>query len=214
MSISTLQRSCSPSVTNAIARRSDCCRKSTRVRKSRRCGAWTAPQGSSATERSCSRGRSNHEFWGSNAWVELAGHAAARAPRSCATCTRGAATDWVEAGRRRTYAVVPACDRALLDAWFRLDFGAQHAYGIREIPDVPWPANVRRATPDDIDALVAIAPRLQEHQGRHARLLRSPAPGRRRSPSRHRQRARLRPQRQSRVRARRPHRRQLHGLPS
>jgi GNAT superfamily N-acetyltransferase len=102
--------------------------------------------------------------WGPNVWIEAAGHASDD-PELVRDLYATAAADWVERGLKAHYVVVPAGDPALTDAWFRLGFGAQHAYGIREIPDVQWPANVRRATPDDVERLVAIAPKLQEHQG-------------------------------------------------
>jgi GNAT superfamily N-acetyltransferase len=101
--------------------------------------------------------------WGPNVWIEAAGHAA-EDPELVRDLYAGAATTWIERGLKAHYAVVPASDRAQIDAWFRLGFGAQHAYGIREIPDVEWPASVRRATPDDVGQMVAIAPKLQEHQ--------------------------------------------------
>jgi len=101
--------------------------------------------------------------WGPNVWIEAAGHAAGD-PELVRDLYAGAATNWFEQGLKAHYAVVPAGDRALIDAWFRLGFGAQHAHRIREIPDVEWPPNVRRATPDDVEQLVAIA-NLQEHQG-------------------------------------------------
>jgi GNAT superfamily N-acetyltransferase len=101
--------------------------------------------------------------WGPNVWIEAAGHAA-EDPELVRDLYAGAATTWIERGLKAHYAVVPASDRAQIDAWFRLGFGAQHAYGIREIPDVEWPANVRPATPDDVEQMVAIAPKLQEHQ--------------------------------------------------
>jgi GNAT superfamily N-acetyltransferase len=106
----------------------------------------------------------NERWWGPNVWIEAAGHAADQ-PELVRDLYASAASKWVEQGLKAHYAVVPAGDPAVVDAWFRLGFGAQHAYGIREIPDVEWPANVRRATPDDVEGLVAIAPELQEHQG-------------------------------------------------
>ena len=52
-------------------------------------------------------------------------------------------------GRRgralRHYALVPAPDAALLDAWSRVGFGQQHAHGIREVPEGEWPEGVRLA---------------------------------------------------------------------
>jgi ribosomal protein S18 acetylase RimI-like enzyme len=78
--------------------------------------------------------------WGANVWIEAAGHAATDAE------------------------LVPATDRELVDAWFRLGFGAQQAHGIIEIPDATRPVSVREAREDDVDALVELAPLLQQHQ--------------------------------------------------
>jgi ribosomal protein S18 acetylase RimI-like enzyme len=73
----------------------------------------------------------------------------------------------VDEGRTRHFVLVPATDPALLDAWFRLSFGQQQAYGIREVdPDAGWPAGIRHAESRDVDALVASAPLLPEHQDR------------------------------------------------
>ena len=106
--------------------------------------------------------------WGPNVWVELAGHAA-REAEIVRDLYAGAAGDWVERGWTRQYALVPATDRDLLDAWFRLSFGAQHALGIREVPAEPAGAvsqvTVREAEERDLDALVELAPLLGEHQG-------------------------------------------------
>ena len=46
-----------------------------------------------------------------------------------------AAEEWVARGRDAHYALVPATDPELVDAWFRLSFGAQHAAAIQETPD-------------------------------------------------------------------------------
>ena len=68
------------------------------------------------------------------------GHAVAE-PSSCATSTRAAAARWVADGLTSHYAIVPATDPALVDAWFRLGFGHQHVHAIREAP----PTTARRA---------------------------------------------------------------------
>jgi GNAT superfamily N-acetyltransferase len=101
--------------------------------------------------------------WGANVWIEAAGHAATD-PELVRDLYAFASADWVERGLKAHFAVVPATDRELLDAWFRLGFGAQQAHAIIEIPDANWPANVREAREGDIDALVAVAPLLQQHQ--------------------------------------------------
>jgi GNAT superfamily N-acetyltransferase len=95
--------------------------------------------------------------WGLNQWIENAGHAAVD-PEVIRDLYAHAAAAWVEGGRTRHYAVVPATDQAVVDAWFRLSFGQQRGYGIREVPEAPWPAIVREATTDDTEALIALGP--------------------------------------------------------
>ncbi len=107
--------------------------------------------------------RRRDEIWGANVWVETAGHAV-EAAEDLRDLYGAAAARWFEEGRDRHYALVPATDPALLEAWSRVSFGQQHAYGIREVPDVAWPESVRRAEERDLDALVELAPLLQNHQ--------------------------------------------------
>jgi ribosomal protein S18 acetylase RimI-like enzyme len=112
----------------------------------------------------------NEAMWGaSNVWVDYAGHAAEE-PELVRDLYAAAAANWHEAGRDRHYALVPATDPELVDAWFRLSFGAQHAAGIQETPErtdgAPPGVVVRRATADDVDAVVRLdfeLPRHQEH---------------------------------------------------
>ena len=101
--------------------------------------------------------------WGPNVWVEAAGHAAEE-PELVRDLYEFAASGWVEQGLKAHYVVVPATDERLVDAWFRLSFGAQHAQGVREIPDVAWPDGVREAEERDVDAMVELAPFLNRHQ--------------------------------------------------
>jgi GNAT superfamily N-acetyltransferase len=108
--------------------------------------------------------RQDDEWWGANAWVEAGGHAA-RDPEVVRDLYAFVAADLVATGRKAHYAWIPAGDDGLRDAWFRLGFGAQQALGAIEIPERPWPEGVREATEADLDALVAIEPVLQEHQG-------------------------------------------------
>lgn len=106
--------------------------------------------------------------WGANVWVEGAGHAASDA-ETIRDLYAAAAADWVDGGRDAHYAIVPASDRALVDAWFRLGFGLQHIHGIREVPDAAPPTprrvSVRRATRGDIPALAELDLTLPAHQG-------------------------------------------------
>jgi len=104
--------------------------------------------------------------WGPNVWVEAAGHAVEQA-EDVRDVYALAAARWVEEGRVAHYAVVPATDPALVDAWFRLCFGQQHVHALREAPATTaagLPAGVRRATRDDIAALAALDLVLPQHQ--------------------------------------------------
>jgi ribosomal protein S18 acetylase RimI-like enzyme len=103
--------------------------------------------------------------WGPNVWVDPAGHAVGEA-EDIRDLYAVAAQRWVDEGRTRQYVLVPASDVPLLDAWNRLSFGTQHAHGIREIPEVPWPEGVRLAEEADVDALVDLSPLLVDHQAR------------------------------------------------
>ncbi len=75
-----------------------------------------------------------------------------------------AAARWFDEGYVRQYVLAPAHDRPRLDAWSRVGFGQQHAYGIREVPEAAWPERVRLAEERDVDALVELSPVLVEHQ--------------------------------------------------
>ena len=105
------------------------------------------------------------ETWGANAWIELAGHAVEE-PEDMRDLY--AAARWVEEERTRHYVYVPASDSALVDAWFRLGFGAQHAFGILELGDEP-PVEIagvvaREADERDVEPLVKLAPLLNDYQ--------------------------------------------------
>lgn len=108
----------------------------------------------------------DEERWGGpNAWVGLAGHAVEEA-EVARDLYAAAAARWLDEGRSRHYAVVPAAERELLDAWHRLGFGIQHAHGIRDVPAEPWPEGVRLAEPRDVEAILEIAPLIRRHHAR------------------------------------------------
>lgn len=107
--------------------------------------------------------RKDDGVWGPNVWVEPAGHAAEQA-EDVRDLYGAAAAAWVEEGRKAHYAVVPATDPKLLDAWYRLCFGQQHAYGITELPEADWPQGVRRADEADVEELLVFGPALSDHQ--------------------------------------------------
>jgi ribosomal protein S18 acetylase RimI-like enzyme len=102
--------------------------------------------------------------WGPSVWVGLAGHAAEDA-EVVRDLYAHAAAAWVAAGWTMHYVLAPATDGALVEAWFRLGFGQQHAYGIREVPvDARYGAWVREAGADDLDVVVELSPLLDDHQ--------------------------------------------------
>jgi GNAT superfamily N-acetyltransferase len=107
------------------------------------------------------------ETWGPNTWVEPAGHAVV-APELVRDLYAAAAARWVEEGRTSHYAVVPATDPELVDAWFRLGFGHQQAHAIREplaqSPVPPEGITLRRARREDIVVLARVELSLAEHQ--------------------------------------------------
>jgi GNAT superfamily N-acetyltransferase len=105
------------------------------------------------------------EHWGGpNVWVGHAGHAALE-PELVRDLYSLAAERWVvDDGRPRHYVQVPASEDGLLEAWYRVGFGQQHAAGVVELADVPWPEGVREATADDVDGVLEFAPLIREHQ--------------------------------------------------
>jgi ribosomal protein S18 acetylase RimI-like enzyme len=107
------------------------------------------------------------KVWGPNMWVEHAGHAV-REPETVRDLYGAAAADWVERGFTRHYAMVPASEPALVDAWFRISFGSQHASALQETPEATDPPPeglvVRRATADDVDAVVRLDLELPHYQ--------------------------------------------------
>jgi predicted N-acetyltransferase YhbS len=109
------------------------------------------------------------DVWGEgNVWVELAGHAV-REAEVVRDLYAAAAEAWVERDWRRHYALVPATDRALVDEWFRLSFGAQHAMGIQEVPRTSGnasPFRVRPAQPEDAEVAARLDLILPEFQAR------------------------------------------------
>jgi GNAT superfamily N-acetyltransferase len=108
------------------------------------------------------------ESWGPNVWVEAAGQAAQDA-EVIHDLYAFVAQRWYDEGRTAHYVLVPAQDAGLVDAWFRLGFGQQHAHGIRPVPDAnPLPPGrvvTRRAVPADIPMLARLDVVLPDHQG-------------------------------------------------
>ena len=84
--------------------------------------------------------------------VGIGGHALAGDPEHVRDLYSAAAARWVEDGHREHAVFVPSHDAALVDAWFRLSFGASGVLGIRETAgEEPYDGGVtiRPGTPDD-----------------------------------------------------------------
>jgi ribosomal protein S18 acetylase RimI-like enzyme len=80
-----------------------------------------------------------------------------------------AAARWVEEGRRRHYALVPAHDPGLVAAWFRVGFGQQQAHAVQETGprEVAIPDGYEIGPPnaDDVERLIPFDLALPSHQG-------------------------------------------------
>jgi ribosomal protein S18 acetylase RimI-like enzyme len=107
--------------------------------------------------------------WGENVWVELAGHAVEE-PENTRDLYGKAAAQWVEEGRTRHYAFVPSSDPSLVDAWFRLGFGQQHAHALQEVTPrevaLPIGIEIREPREEEIEELIEVDLTLPAHQGR------------------------------------------------
>ena len=106
--------------------------------------------------------------WGPNIWIGAAGHAAVE-PEVVRELYAVAAGAWVSAGLTSHYVLVPATDTAVVDAWFRLEFGQQHLHAVREPPGMEFavvPRSelvVRLAEREDIPALAELEMVMPRH---------------------------------------------------
>ncbi|HVQ86988.1 MAG TPA: GNAT family N-acetyltransferase [Actinomycetes bacterium] len=108
------------------------------------------------------------DSWGPNMWVEGAGMASSEA-ELIRDAYAVAAQRWHDEGRTSHFVIVPSCDDAMLDAWYRLGFGQQHAHAIqppREAVLTDSSVVVRRAEHRDIDMLAELDLALPKHQSR------------------------------------------------
>jgi ribosomal protein S18 acetylase RimI-like enzyme len=124
-------------------------------------------------------GAPRDDSWGANIWVEAAGHAVEET-EDARDLYAAAAEHWVDQGRTRHYVLVPA-DEALVDAWFRVGFGGQHAHGIREVPPqtevvVPDGFEIRHPQESEIDTLLDVGLALPRHQQRAPVFSERPVP--------------------------------------
>ena len=106
--------------------------------------------------------------WGTNVWIESAGHAAAD-PDVVRALYADAAAVWVESLPANHYVVVPATDDELMAAWFGLDFGQQHVHAVREAPPASFgivpraELTIRPARRADLPALAELELVLPRH---------------------------------------------------
>jgi GNAT superfamily N-acetyltransferase len=96
-------------------------------------------------------GQHRDTWMGRHIWSSVAGQAVREA--ECARDLYAAAAGrWVEEGFTRHFVFVPSHDTDLIDAWFRLSFGASAALAIRETSEVELfetDVEVRHGTRDD-----------------------------------------------------------------
>lgn len=96
-------------------------------------------------------GQRRENFMGPHIWSHIAGHAA-RDPELVRDLYAVAAERWVDDDFTRHFVFVPSHDAELVDAWFRLSFGASTVLAIRETaPEEPFEGGVeiRHGTRDD-----------------------------------------------------------------
>ena len=100
--------------------------------------------------------------WGPNDWIDHPGHGVEGA-ELLRDLYAVRAEQAVAEGRTRHYVLVPADDPERLEAWYRVGFGQQQAYGIREVHDEPWPPRVREASAGDVEALLPLTLAISRH---------------------------------------------------
>ena len=107
------------------------------------------------------------KVWGENVWVELAGHAVEE-PEDLRDLYGEAAVRWVQEGRTRQYSLVPTNDPDLVEAWYRLSFGQQHAHGLQEVTsrevELPLGVEIRKPRTEEIEELIDVDLALPTHQ--------------------------------------------------
>jgi ribosomal protein S18 acetylase RimI-like enzyme len=108
--------------------------------------------------------------WGPNAWAEDVGSAGdGEAVRVAYAAIAG---DLVDAGIRGHWAMVPASDDELIEAWFSMSFGVQHVYALQASvstdfqPRLPDELTIRRPTREDIPVMAQLDLVLPEHVSR------------------------------------------------
>ena len=109
----------------------------------------------------------NTNAGGTRILVDLAGHAV-EDPELARDLYAAAAARWVDEGQTSHAAVVPSFDRDVVDAWFRLAFGLQFVYAVRETaPEAPVDGvEIRPGTRADLEAVIRFDRLLWDLQAR------------------------------------------------
>jgi len=142
--------------------------------------AWVATRGGAVVGYMIGGSKAD-PTWGPNIWIDAAGHGALE-PEIVRELYATAAAAWVEAGRTNHHVLVPATDEALVDAWFRLDFGQQHVHAVREPPSREFAISprseliVRAARREDIPVLAELEVVLPTHSQASPVFSRLPPP--------------------------------------
>jgi predicted N-acetyltransferase YhbS len=97
------------------------------------------------------------EYGGGRSWMVagIGGHAVDGDAELARDLYAAAAGRWADAGHTRHAVFVPSADRELVDAWFRLSFGASGALAMREtkaLAGFDAGVEIRLGTPDDLEA--------------------------------------------------------------
>ncbi|MDF2631083.1 MAG: Acetyltransferase, family [Symbiobacteriaceae bacterium] len=111
---------------------------------------------------------------GRSAWTHLGGQAVApdQSAALYADMYAWLFPQWLEAGNFAHYAMVPAEDRAALDAWFSLGFGMEQVHAIVEAASgteaapvaAEAPVQIRQATAEDLALLEPVIHLIAHHQ--------------------------------------------------
>jgi GNAT superfamily N-acetyltransferase len=121
------------------------------------------------------------EVRGRHVWAALEDHwlASGEAADLYRRLYATAAPAWVEAGYLDHYVVVPA-ERDVLDAWYSLSFAQQQVHGALELaplePRMPEGFTIRRGGSDDLEAAMALAFVIFDHQAEGPTWAGAPAP--------------------------------------
>ena len=109
----------------------------------------------------------HRDLWGAHGWVPPAGHAADD-PEVIRDLYAAVAEDWIEAGARLQFALVPSI-AAAMEPWYRLAFAQMQVHAIRpsggDAPAVPAGVRIRAGGPDDLAGVAdSLGSVVWEHQ--------------------------------------------------